>query len=92
MGAVLLAPYMNMSGLILSLDDALSEAALKSPTRCKSIVSDMINDLEHARKLAQPIEIELEKKQLNNISRSPFLQQKIFTLMPIFYNAIGKNK
>ena len=84
MVAVLSAPRLNMSGLISSLADALSEAALKSPTRCKSIVSDMINDLKHARKLAQPIEIELEKKQLNNISRSPFLQQKMFTLMPIF--------
>lgn len=84
MVAVLSAPTLNMSDLILSLADALSEAALKSPTRCKSIVSDMINDLKHAPKLAQPIEIELEKKQLNNISRSPFLQQKMFTLMPIF--------
>ena len=53
----------NQTTIGASMAPAFMEAALNRPMVCKSIVSEMDVELKQIVKLAQPIEIELEKLQ-----------------------------
>ena len=57
----------NQATLGSSMASAFMEAAFKRHMFCKSIVSEMNVELKQIVKLAQPIEIELEKLQLEKL-------------------------